>query len=536
MTGIAWEMWGKTVFERARESGKPIFLFLTSRGSLSGRLLTAALEQDGLARAVAERFTAIRVDADKRPDLRLRYARGEGAGGAILAYDGRLLEYLPFGNAGRFAEALKECIPVVSSKADPIPVAETPVWSGAVSASAQDPELESNWPRTVAAAVMGLAETQVPCPDCMELLLYAACEWGDLSAREVLVSRLKSFASGGLFDRKSGGFSEPDSEPTLGFNARLCRLYWDAGSATGIGDFGDTASAVSKFLIEKFFDDAPGAFRALSGGAGEKIYFTDANAMAALAMIKTAASTGNKSSADAADKALVFLQHLCDPERGMARYWDSGPGPVHGLLQDSSWTLLAFTESFLTTGLKTHREFADGLLKGLLGGLWERERGGFQDRPPDGEFGALRDARIPADFNAVAFEAAWRLHQLKGNEYYRKWVEWGLRRLAADTAPGCAAAPLARVADILTRGRLDLELVGRLTDPKSQALMAALGRHYLPRKIVSFVDPDDQDYIMAHKLQSKQLPRIFGCINLRPKAEAEAPEQVPALLSKLAEA
>jgi hypothetical protein len=42
-------------------------------------------------------------------------------------------------------------------------------------------------------------------------------------------------------------------------------------------------------------------------------------------------------------------------------------------------------------------------------------------------------------------------------------------------------------------------------------LLNALRRHYLPRAIVSFVDPDDQDYILAHKLTADSYPRLFGC-------------------------
>ena len=88
---------------------------------------------------------------------------------------------------------------------------------------------------------------------------------------------------------------------------------------------------------------------------------------------------------------------------------------------------------------------------------------------------------------------------LKRNANYKKWVEWGLRHLVPKAqAQGCPAA-LARIVDIVGRGRLDLELVGKVGDSKTDAFLTAIHQHYLPRKIISFVDPDD------HRLEIEAL-------------------------------
>ena len=97
----------------------------------------------------------------------------------------------------------------------------------------------------------------------------------------------------------------------------------------------------------------------------------------------------------------------------------------------------------------------------------------------------------------------------------------------------CAAAPFARLQEMFSRGRMDLELVGRLQESRTKAFLWVLQRHYLPRKIVSFVDPDDQDYIQAHKLQADSYPRLFGCIDLRRKADVDDPEKIDDLLKEL---
>jgi len=102
-----------------------------------------------------------------------------------------------------------------------------------------------------------------------------------------------------------------------------------------------------------------------------------------------------------------------------------------------------------------------------------------------------------------------------------------LRRAGGDAA---RASGLARVADLHARGRMDFELVGRPGEAKADALLAAAHRLYLPRKTISFVDPDDQDYIMAHKLEAETYPRLFGCgADLRKLADAAEPAGVPAV-------
>ncbi len=91
---------------------------------------------------------------------------------------------------------------------------------------------------------------------------------------------------------------------------------------------------------------------------------------------------------------------------------------------------------------------------------------------------------------------------------------------------------MARAADIVARGRADFELVGRPAEAKALALLAALRRCHAPRAIVSFVDPDDQDYILAHKLEADSYPRLFGCgRDLRRLADAAEPDGVPAVVA-----
>jgi uncharacterized protein YyaL (SSP411 family) len=211
-----------------------------------------------------------------------------------------------------------------------------------------------------------------------------------------------------------------------------------------------------------------------------------------------------------------------------------GDDMVFGLLGDAAWTILAFTEAFQLTAHKPHREFADNLARFLFQELWDRDGGGFLDRIAQREdTGLLKRPRLARlEDNAAALEGLWRLHHLKGNTNYRRWLEWALARLGGEA--DLSGAGVARVQDMLQRGRLYLELIGRPgEDGRADLLLAAAHRHYAPRRVISFVDPDDQDYILAHKLEAPSYPRLFGSVELRPVASAGAPDEVPSVIRAL---
>lgn len=375
-------------------------------------------------------------------------------------------------------------------------------WTGAVGAPALG-QLDPEMPRAALAAVLRRAEPAHLSCAAVELLLHAAHEWQDAQARAR--ARLELAELLRLQDARTGAFSGED-----GATARRARLLWDAFALLGEPELGRAAERATAFLR-----------RELDSGEGASRWGAQANAQAALALLRACAFQAEPRVRQAAAGVLVLLQtELFDPGRGMSS----------GLLGDNAWAALAFTESFIMNGRKQDREFADGLMRHLFQDLWDKDRGGFMEKapapgaPPDERHGPL-----PPEGNAVALEALWRLHHLKGNANYKKWVDWGLRSVAA----GSEDPALARVQDISARGRLELELVGRPGEARTDALLAALHSRYLPRKIVSFVDPDDQDYILAHKLEAPGYPRLFGCLQHKPAASAAEPSQVGAVLAAL---
>ncbi len=480
-----WVAWSDAAFARAREQKKPI---LAATGPLPPESLKAA------AGEIESRFVAVLVDPETRPDAAARLGGdavvldSEGARRAVVSGAAEL---------GRLAELASA--PLAKPDAGP-------AWTGAVreDSPAAGPD---------AAAIAAVFSRLESLP--AEALLHAAGERGDAAAREAAVRVLSAEA-------------EP---PALSARARRVALLWDAHALTGDAALKAKAAEASERLLRAHWDAQAGAFR--RAPAPEPAVFpAEGNALAASALLR-AHAFGQAGAGDAALKALSFVQNrLYDPLLGLLHAAGGEGENVCGLLGDAAPAALAFTDGYLLTGLKSQREFADALLRFLFQELWEREAGGFLDRVARaGDPLILREPRVDPGLNAQALELCRRLHHLKGNHNYRRWLEWGLRGAwpAAGGEPARAAG-LARVADLHVRGRMDFELVGRPGESRADALLAAAHRLYLPRKTISFVDPDDQDYILAHKLEADSYPRLFGCgSDLRRLADAGEPAGVPAV-------
>jgi hypothetical protein len=508
-----WSPWSPEAFARARAQGKPV---LATVGPLPHEALKAAEGE------IRRRFVAVLADPESRPDAAARIGTGHAV---VLGSDGARRAVLPL-PAPDLSAALARLADEAEAADAGRPVGPAgAVWTGAVRekplAAAPDAELVAG----VFSALPGLG---APSETALEALLYAASERGDAAARAALTRGLGALLDD-AWDPALKAFRPAAASP-LAVHARRARLLWDAHALTGDARWRDAAAAATEVLPRDLFDRGAGAFRAARGAA---VYPADGNALAALALLR-AAAFGAPGAAEGASATLLFLQsRLYDPLLGLVHAQGGDGETVHGLLGDAAWTALAFTEAFLSTGIKQYREFADGLLRFMFQELWERDGGGFLDRVLRADDPLiLRETRVDPELNAVALEVCWRLHHLKGNANYRRWLDWGLRGAwPAAGADAARLAGLARAADMAARGRADFELVGRPGEVRAAALLAALRRRFQPRAIVSFVDPDDQDYILAHRLTAQTYPRLFGCGgDLRRLADAERPEQVGAVI------
>ncbi len=512
-----WIGWTAEAFTRAKTQGKPI---LAAVGPLPPGHLKAAEGE------IERRFVAVLVDPETRPDAAARI----GPDAVVLDSDGARRAVVKLSSAALSADlarlAAEASVPLAKRKPGP-------AWTGAVRESSPPYAPDVAKVASVFAALK--AQPAGADPVFVEGLLHAAGERGDAAARGALISALEVRWAG--WDAASRSFLSGAGSP-LTLHARWAALFWDAHALTGSARWREAAMAASDHLLRVLWDSSAGAFRR-AGKPEPAVYPADGNALAVTALLR-AHAYGHPGAGEAAVKTLDFLQtRLYDPLLGLQHSAGGEGESVVGLLGDAAATALAFTDGFLATGMKAHREFADAMLRFLFQELWDREGGGFLDRVPRaGDPAILLEPHLDPALNAAALEVCRRMHHLKGNHNYRRWLEWGLMGAwKAKTDDARPRAGLARVADMHARGRMDFELVGRSGEPKADALLAAVHRLYLPRKVISFVDPDDQDYILAHRLEADTYPRLFGCgEDLRRLADAAEPAGVPAVAEAVARA
>jgi len=363
----------------------------------------------------------------------------------------------------------------------------------------------------------------------LEFLLYAVKEWPESQAEALLSRTLLQTAKSALFDAPEGGFFEFDLQKKLETNARLSRLYLEAYSLCGEPLFREAASKTLTYLRQVLYDPQWGAF--CNGQAGdvsyyrlplqdrlkrssppvERVFYTGSNAMAVLALIKAAATLTDELYEQMTVRILQFVkERLLDQNRGVCRcLGEDGTVEAPGFLSDYAWTGLAFLEAYQYFAHEEYKEFADWLLKQMLQNLWDRNSAGFLNVPR--EDAAVPSSEKPPLGNAVAMDLLWRLSYIQGNSAYRKWMGLSLKSLLPLVQTESRwFAPYAQLMDMYNKGRVEISLVGKRGDHKTKALIVMLHSLYVPRRVLSFVDPSKMDFILSRGFQGPY-PRFFVC-------------------------
>ncbi len=258
---IEWHEWGPDAFAKAQREDKPVLLDIGAVWCHWCHVMDReSYEDPTLAPLINERFVAIKVDRDERPDVDSRYQAAvqaiSGQGGwpltAILTPDGRPFfggTYFPrhdrYGRpgierllltmsdawSGRRDEALETAASVFAAIEHGEAFAGR---SGSLSSAITD--------KLVQAALSQFdpkyggfgAQPKFPHPAAFDLLLDAAVRKGNAKAREVVLTTLTKMAQGGIYDHVGGGFHRysvderwvvPHFEKMLYDNAGLLRNY-----------------------------------------------------------------------------------------------------------------------------------------------------------------------------------------------------------------------------------------------------------------------------------------------------------------------
>ena len=295
---IQWNEWGEKAFAAAKRENKPILLDIGAVWCHWCHVMDRESYDDPeVAKIVNERFVAVKVDRDERPDIDSRYQVAvsaiSGQGGwpltAFLTPDGKPFYggtyFPPDDNYGRpsfkrvlnsIADAYHQKNGDVMEQAEMVEVAIAQAESFAGSKGEFSPK-----------AIDAIVESAVkmfdpqhggfgsapkfPHPAVLDLLIDRYARTGDGNLREVFVPTLEKMARGGVYDQLAGGFHRysvderwivPHFEKMCYDNSELLKNYVHVYQVTGAEFFAAVARDIIRWMDEWLSDRERGGFYA----------------------------------------------------------------------------------------------------------------------------------------------------------------------------------------------------------------------------------------------------------------------------------
>jgi hypothetical protein len=453
VTTVRWLPWTTDAFARARAENRPVLLSIVVPWCLSCRGMERATYGDpDVAALVNDRFVAIRVDADRRPDISDRYSLAGWPTTAFLTADGEVITGGTFISRDRMAGVLETVIEAFRSRSGEL-TSGRPV-SDALQETIGGPEAHPAadlWScvfDTFDAEHGGFGtEPKFPLAAPLELALEMYRRSPDPGLAKILETSLDAMGWGPLYDDVDGGFfrcaarrdwQSPAREKLLDVNASLLRLYLDAAETLGIVRYREPAAGILRYVQTWLADPVEGGWagshwidRAPPGSAGnaasagppaiDPVFYANWNASMASSTLRASVLFGDAGLGEFALKSLERVLIGCyAPGAGVAHCLERRPS-VRGLLDDQVAMAAAQLDAHAVTGNIVYEMMAQELMHYALRTMWDEAEGGFFDRSIVEErerIGRMRDRLKPFVTNCEAARVLQRLAEVTGDRTF----------------------------------------------------------------------------------------------------------------------
>jgi len=295
---IYWHEWGEEAFATAKRENKPILLDIGAVWCHWCHVMDRESYDDPeIAQLVNERFVAVKVDRDERPDIDSRYQVAvssiSGQGGwpltAFLTPDGKPFYggtyFPPNDHYGRpsfkrvllaISDAYREKNGEVVEQARMVESA----LSNAESFAGRSGEFSPKVINQIVESAMKMFDPRnggfgtapkFPHPAALDLLMDQYVRTGDEKLRDAVVISLEKMAHGGVYDQLAGGFHRysvderwvvPHFEKMCYDNSELLKNYVRAYQVTGSEFFAEIARDIIRWMDEWLSDREHGGFYA----------------------------------------------------------------------------------------------------------------------------------------------------------------------------------------------------------------------------------------------------------------------------------
>ncbi len=498
---IDWQPWAPETFTRAKILDKPILLSISAVWCHWCHVMDeTSYSDDAVIAAIREKYVAIRVDNDERPDVNARYNMGGWPTTAFLAPDGMTITGATYLPPQEMRRALDEIAGYYATNREQI--AERAVElrdrrRGYASASRSDLSLGMIEPVTASLFESydpefgGFGDSmKFPQTDAHEFLLGEYRANGDARLLEIVANTMHHLASGGTYDHVEGGFfrysttrdwSVPHFEKMTEDHGGLLRVFAALAPLVDAAWVADTMRSATGYIRAVLRDDATG-FYAGSQDADETYFalplaergamiapyvdrraYSNWTAGLASALFAVARALDDEAFARDAIVALDGLHERMLDASGLLQHVlaPGEPAAVRGLLTDQVAYLRALLDAHEHTGEERFLSRAIALADRVRE-AFEAPDGGFYDHAGlEQQIGNLTIADRPIGENGTHADSLLRLADLTGEERFGQAAERTLLLYAKTyAAAGSFAASYCRALRRLLSPARSVRLVG----------------------------------------------------------------------------
>jgi hypothetical protein len=447
-----WVEWSRDVFARAKAEHKPVLLSLVTAWSDECAAMDRTTYVEPLVVSLIEqRFVAVRVDADRRPDINERYNLGGWPTTVFLTSSGDTLSGGTYFDAPEMIATLRTVADAYRDRADEISLRTVRLQADRKLHAERDENRggsdRDHDPISSIADFRALliarfdplnggfgSAPKLPHPHALLFALSLAGD-GDSEIAGIAAVTLQHMTA--LWDSDAGGFyryadaadwSHPGTGKTLDDNAVLLHVYVEATLRLREAGSREQAAAIVRWVRGRMADESHGGFfNAESTHARDRTMYVDKNAMMVGAFIRAAALFDDIWLRDFALKSLeAVIVPAYKPGDGVAHVNAADGRDVRGLLTDQIHVASALIWAHAATGQLPYSMLAAEIVQFALRTMWDEARGSFRDRVD------VDDPVIPFELNCHAACVLDRLSVLTGDAAYQDRGRTILQSLAAD--------------------------------------------------------------------------------------------------------
>jgi hypothetical protein len=498
---IDWQPWAPETFARAKILGRPILLSISAVWCHWCHVMDeTSYSDEAVLAAIREKYVAIRVDNDERPDVNARYNMGGWPTTAFLAPDGTTITGATYLPPPEMRRALDEIAGFYAANREQIAQRALELRDRK---RAYEPASRSDLtPAMIAPIVASLVESydpqyggfgtapKFPQTDAHEFLLGEYRADGDGRLLEIVANTLRHMALGGTYDHVEGGFfrysttrdwSVPHFEKMAEDHAGLLRICAALASTTEEPWVRETLRSAVAYVRTVLRDGATGFFagsqdadetyfalplegrRATEAPYVDRRNYSNWTAGLASAFFAVARALDDDALAGEAIVALDGLHERMLDDGGLLFHVlaPGAPPAVRGLLTDQVAYARALLDAHEHTGEERFLARAIAIAD-RVHEAFEAPDGGFYDNAGlEERIGNLTIPDRPIGENGTHADSLLRLAALTGEERFHRAAERTLLLFAATyAAAGSFAATYCRALRRLLSPERSVRIVG----------------------------------------------------------------------------